>query len=172
MHADAVDGLIVEHQHRLFRYLLMVTGNRAVAEDLFQETWLRVLERGYQYRPEWKFEVWLLSVARHLMIDASRRKKGLSLEGLMDPEAGTGFEPVAVGPSPLETVMVGEAGERLARLLGRIPAAHREVLTLRFQEELSLEEIAAIVRAPLSTVKSRLYRGLEALRTLMEMDTR
>ena len=167
---EILDSLIEIYQHRLFRYLLSITGSRPMAQDLFQETWLRVLERGRQYRSQWKFEVWLFSIARHLVIDEARRKKGTSLQELMDPEAGSGFQPVADGPSPFEETSAGEEGERVMRFLSRIPAAYREVLALRFQDELALEEIATIVHAPLSTVKSRLYRGLEALRRLMEVD--
>src|SRR5262249_25598201 len=145
-----------------------LTGNRATAEDLFQETWLHVLERGHQYRIQWKFEVWLFSIARHLVIDFARRKKGVSLDELMDPAEGIGFEPAAVEQSPFERVLTGEEGARLARALARIPRVYREVLTLRFQEELALEEMAAIIKAPLSTVKSRLYRGLDTLRQAIE----
>jgi RNA polymerase sigma-70 factor (ECF subfamily) len=165
---NVVDRLIEKYQHRLFRYLLSVTGNRATAEDVFQETWLHVLERGRQYRVQWKFEVWLFSIARHLVIDLARRKKGQSLDELMDPEEGTGFEPSAAEPSPFEQVLAGEQSARMARVLARIPAAYREVLVLRFQEELGLEEMASIVKAPLSTVKSRLYRGLDSLRKEIE----
>ncbi len=165
---DILDDLIVTYQHQLFRYLLSLTGNRPMAQDLFQETWLHVLERGHQYRMQWKFEVWLFSIARHLVIDEARRKKGTSLEQLMDPETGSGFQPASQGPSPFDETFGGEQGEHLGRVLPRIPAAYREVLTLRFQDDLALEEISTILKAPLSTVKSRLYRGLEALRRLME----
>jgi RNA polymerase sigma-70 factor (ECF subfamily) len=137
-----LDELIEEYQHRLFRYLLSVTGNRATAEDLFQETWLHVLERGHQYRAQWKFEVWLFSIARHLVIDLFRLKKSDSLDALMNPEDGRGFEPAAAAPSPLEEVASIEEGARMARVLDRIPAAYREVLLLRFQEDLALEEMA------------------------------
>jgi RNA polymerase sigma-70 factor, ECF subfamily len=165
---DILDGLIEEYQHRLFRYLISVTGNRALAEDLFQETWLRVLERGHQYRAQWKFEVWLFSIARHLVIDFARRKKSVSLDELMDPEEGRGFEPSTAEPSPFEQVLTGEESARLTYLLARIPAVYREALTLRFQEEMGLEEMATIIKVPLSTVKSRLYRGLDTLRQAIE----
>ncbi len=165
---DVLDSLIEEFQHRLFRYLLSVTGNRATAEDIFQETWLHVLERGHQYRPQWKFEVWLFSIARHLVIDHARRKRSDSLDALMDPEEGTGFEPSTAEPSPFERTLAGEESARMARSLAQIPPAYREVLTLRFQEDLALEEMATIINAPLSTVKSRLYRGLETLRQQIE----
>jgi RNA polymerase sigma-70 factor (ECF subfamily) len=162
-----LDRLIETYQHRLLRYLWSLTGNRVIAEDLFQETWLRVLERGHQYRRQWRFESWLFTIARHLVIDEIRRKKGTSLDELADPEAGGPFEPPAHGPSPYEELAAGQEGERMARLLSRIPAMYREVLILRFREELPLEDIAAIIKAPLSTVKSRLYRGVEALRSVV-----
>ena len=166
---DVLDALLEEYQHRLFRYLLSITGNRAIAEDLFQETWLRVLERGSQFRPQWKFEVWLFSIARHLAIDLSRRKKSASLDQLMDPEAGIGFEPTGSDPTPLEQLMSGERTERMANFLAHIPAVYREVLTLRFHEDLALEEMADLIQVPISTVKSRLYRGLESLKKQIEV---
>jgi RNA polymerase sigma-70 factor (ECF subfamily) len=161
---DTVDGLIERYQHRLFRYLLSLTGNRATAEDVFQDTWLRVLERGHQYRAQWKFEVWLFAIARNLTIDLSRRKRVVSLDGLMDPVDGVPFEPSTATPSPFEQVLAGEHAMRMERILERIPAVYREVLVLRFHEDLTLEELATIISIPLSTVKSRLYRGLDALR--------
>ena len=111
--------------------------------------------------------MWLFSIARHLVIDEARRKRGLSLDELMDSEAGMGFEPLARGLSPFEEVVAGQEGERVMRVLSRIPAVYREVLILRFHDELALDDIVAIINVPLSTVKSRLYRGLEAVRKTM-----
>lgn len=165
---DVLDTLIEKYQHRLMRYLISITGNRATAEDVFQETWLHVLERGHQYREQWKFEVWLFSIARHLVIDLSRRKKGDSLDALMNPDEGAGFEPTASTSSPFEDVLAREESAQMAQVLSQIPAGYREVLMLRFQEDLALEEMANIIKAPLSTVKSRLYRGLDALRQQIE----
>ena len=88
----------------------------------------------------------------------------------MDSETGTGFEPSARDLSPFELLAVGQQGERVARVLSRLPAIHREVLVLRFHEELALEDIGAIIKTPLSTVKSRLYRGLEAFRKEMSAE--
>jgi RNA polymerase sigma-70 factor (ECF subfamily) len=70
----------------------------------------------------------------------------------------------ADGPSPFETYQTNENGQRVAEALLTLEPLHREVLVLRFHEELSLEEIAQVTRSPLSTVKSRLYRGLSALK--------
>src|SRR5215475_8223583 len=82
---ELLDALIEQYQYRLFRYLVHLTGNRERAEDFFQETWVRVLERGHQYEGKWKFETWLFAIARNLVIDWQRRKKPASLDELMEP---------------------------------------------------------------------------------------
>ncbi len=169
---ELLDGLILQYQYRLYRYLFYLTGSQQTAEDLFQETWIRVLERGHQYDGESKFETWLFAIARHLVIDASRRKSPQSLDALTEADSGRSFEPEAGGPSALDLVANLETGARIQTSLGQLPAIYREVLLLRFQEDLRLEEIAAVLSTPLPTVKSRLYRGLEALRQLFGEGTR
>lgn len=154
---ELLDVLIEQYEYRLFRYLLYLTADRETAEDLFQETWIRVLDRGAQYNANASFETWLFAIARHLVIDFQRRKKSDSFDSLADP-------PVDAQPTPLEEVARREREDQMQESLERLPAAYREVLLLRFQEDLALSEIAAVLDAPLSTVKSRLYRGLEALR--------
>jgi RNA polymerase sigma-70 factor (ECF subfamily) len=162
-----LDALIEQYQYRLFRYLLYITGHRERAEDFFQETWIRVLERGHQYDGKSKFEAWLFSIARHLVIDWQRQKKAQSLDALTNPDEGVPMEFADDDPSPLHLVLSQESEETVQASLERLPAIYREVLLLRFQEELDLVEIATVLNAPLSTVKSRLYRGLEDLRVLL-----
>jgi RNA polymerase sigma-70 factor (ECF subfamily) len=165
---DLLDWLIEQYQHRLYRYLLFLTGNTALAEDLFQETWIRVLERGHQYNAKSKFESWLFAIARNLVIDVSRRKKIASLEELGDSESNQPFElPDEHSISPLQLLVSRESKEAVQLSLLKIPAYYREVLLLRFQEELSLEEISAVLATPISTVKSRLYRGLTVLKSAL-----
>jgi len=162
---SVLDRLIEQYQHRLFRYLVYLAGNRSLAEDLFQETWLRVLERGRQYDGKSPFETWLFAIARHLLIDTLRRKSPTSLDLLRDPAEGAPlFEPPAADPSAYELLAGREQQAHVAAAVAAVPAVYREVLMLRFQEDLKLEEIAAVVDAPVSTVKSRLYRGLNALK--------
>lgn len=163
---ELLDRLIEQYQYRLYRYLFYLTGSQTTAEDLFQETWIRVLERGHQYDGTSKFETWLFAIARHLVIDLSRRKSPQSLDALTEADAGEPFQPEAHGPSPLDLIASQETGARVQASLGQLPVIYREVLLLRFQEDLRLEEIAAVLGTPLPTVKSRLYRGLEALRAL------
>jgi RNA polymerase sigma-70 factor (ECF subfamily) len=166
---ELLDLLIEQYQYRLFRYLVYLTSSRERAEDFFQETWIRVLERGHQYDGKSKFEAWLFAIARHLVIDWQRQKKMQSLDALTDPAQDQLLQIEAHNePSPLHLVLTHEEEAGVQDSLGRVPAIYREVLLLRFQEELGLEEIAAVLAAPLSTVKSRLYRGLEAVREVMQ----
>jgi RNA polymerase sigma-70 factor (ECF subfamily) len=166
---DLLDRLIEQYQYRLFRYLVYVTGNKERAEDFFQETWIRVLERGHQYDGRSKFEAWLFAIARHLVIDWQRSKKPQSLDTLTDPEQEHPLQlPDEKDPSPLHQVLSQETEENIQASLQKIPAIYREVLVLRFHEELQIEEMAGVLSVPLSTVKSRLYRGLEALRGALQ----
>ena len=160
---DLLDRLIEQYQHRLLRYLIYLSGNRELAEDLFQETWIRVLERGHQYDGRHEFSTWLYAVARNLTIDYLRKKSPLSLDGLMEDEEHAPLEPVDTRPIGWEVVQQHEQAERINAALVSIPAEYREAVVLRFQEGLTLDEIATLTQAPLGTVKSRLYRGLNLL---------
>ena len=167
---ELLDSLIVQYQHRLLRYLLYLTGDREMAEDVFQETWMRVLKRGAQFDGRSRFDTWLFTIARNLVIDVRRKRTMSSLDSMRESgEEGRSFDIAAEGPSPFDTCQSNEIGQRVAEALLTLEPLHREVLVLRFHEELSLEEIAQVTRAPLSTVKSRLYRGLSALKPRIQM---
>ena len=168
---ELLDQLIETYQHRLLRYLLFLTGKREVAEDLFQETWVRVLLRGAQYNGKARFDTWLFTIARNLVIDLSRKRQMASLEAMSEGD-GEGddrpFEIAIDGPSPLEQFRTREDSAEVSEVLLRLEPTYREVLVLRFYEEMSLDEIAGFTQAPLSTVKSRLYRGLASLKPQVE----
>ncbi len=162
---ELLDQLIETYQHRLMRYLMFLTSKREVAEDLFQEVWIRVLRRGSQYNGKARFDTWIFTIARNLVIDLSRKRTMASLDEMSEGgEDDRPFEIVQDGPSPLEQFQYRENASEVAAVLLTLEPNYREVLTLRFHEEMSLEEIATVTRAPLSTVKSRLYRGLAALK--------
>ncbi|HVZ83311.1 MAG TPA: sigma-70 family RNA polymerase sigma factor [Terracidiphilus sp.] len=170
--AGLLDELIVRYQHRLLRYLLFLTGNREMAEDLFQEVWMRVLTRGGQFNGKARFETWLFTIARNLVIDHRRKRTLASLDELIetgsDDDKPMTFEVADHQPSPLDHFASMEDRNQIAAALLGLDTLYREVLVLRFHEEMTLEEIAKVTRAPLSTVKSRLYRGLAAIKPLLE----
>jgi RNA polymerase sigma-70 factor (ECF subfamily) len=160
---DLLDRLIEQYQHRLLRYLIYLTGRRELAEDLFQETWIRVLERGHQFNDKYTFSTWLFAVARNLAIDHMRRKQPTSLDGLMSDEGSTFDVPATGQASAFDRSVQREQNEQISAGMEHLPAEYREALVLRFQEGMTLEEIADVARVPLGTVKSRIYRGLSAL---------
>jgi RNA polymerase sigma-70 factor (ECF subfamily) len=167
-----LDGLIVLYQHRLMRYLLYLTGNREMAEDLFQEVWMRVLVRGAQFNGKARFSTWLFTIARNLVIDQRRKRTVSSLDEMLEhkgeDDRPMSFEIGGSEPSPFDHSANLEDRERIARALMELDTLYREVLVLRFQEDLSLKEIAKVTKSPLSTVKSRLYRGLDAFKPVLE----
>lgn len=170
--AGLLDALIVRYQHRLLRYLLFLTSSRELAEDLFQEVWIRVMLRGAQFNGKSRFDTWLFTIARNLVIDFRRKRTLSSLDELFDG-AGDDDRPMAMEitdeqPSPFDRLASGEDRLRVSEALLKIDTLYREVLVLRFHEEMSLQEIADVTRAPLSTVKSRLYRGLAAIKPMLE----
>jgi RNA polymerase sigma-70 factor (ECF subfamily) len=156
---EALGALIELYQHRLYRYLLRLVRDPAAAEDLFQQTWLRVMEKIHQYDSRRSFDSWLFAVAHNLALDHLRVKRPESLE---EPETT-----IARGTDALEGLLEWERAELLGSKMAQLPAIHREVLSLRFEEGMKLEEIAAVLAIPLSTVKSRLGRALESLRALL-----
>ena len=162
---ELLDELILRYQHRLLRYLLYLTGNREQAEDMFQETWMRVLQRGAQYNGAARFDTWLFTIARNLVIDMRRKRQMASLEDLAESGgAERTMEMASSDKSPFEHLQTLENGRLVTQILLELDPLHREAIVLRFQEEMTLEEIALVTMAPLSTVKSRLYRGLAAMR--------
>ena len=159
--------LVETYQDRLVRYLVYVLGRRDGVDDLVQETWLRVMERGKSYDGRSRFEPWLFTVARHLAIDFLRRRREVSLDAEDDGRPVV-MAPVSQAMSPFALAARTEDAERLAAALQGLQAITREALVLRFMEDMSLQEIAAVVNAPVPTVAARIYRGLAALRSQME----
>jgi RNA polymerase sigma-70 factor, ECF subfamily len=165
---DAFDALLARYENRLYRYLLRLSANPTVAEDLFQETWLKVIMRIHRYDERRPFEPWLFSVARNLAIDHLRKT---SPESLDEPSESGETRLARLGadePDSLERLLERERRSLLERKLEELPALYREALSLRFEEEMSFEEIAEILAAPVSTVKSRVQRALSTLRKRMK----
>jgi RNA polymerase sigma-70 factor, ECF subfamily len=161
--------LVGRYQYRLVRYLIYLLGRRDEVDDLVQETWLRVLERGSSYDWHSRFEPWLFTIARNLAIDHLRKGQIFSLDANVEGEQDTALPtPASNAPSPFTLAARTEDAERLAGSLQSLQPIYREALVLRFQEDLSLQEISGVVGAPVATVASRIYRGLRALRSRLE----
>jgi len=157
--SEGLAGLMQRHQDRLFRYLLRLTGDEAMAEDVFQQTWLQVAERISRYDAARPFAPWLFRVARNLALDQLRRVRPESLE-----ETGETAAPAGTGHDPLASAVAGERSSRLVNAVAALAPLDREVLALRFETELELKQLAQTLGVPLPTAKARLYRALTRLR--------
>jgi len=168
---NGLSELIARYQNRLYRYLLRIVRQPVEAEDLFQQTWLKVVEKISSFDESRNFDTWLFTLARNLAIDHLRRLRPQSLdEPLADCKHG---ETVADRiPSrdlaPFDRALMAERRTQLVEAMVALPVTYREVLALRFEEEMKIEEIAQVTGAPVSTVKSRLQRSLEQLRRALE----
>jgi RNA polymerase sigma-70 factor (ECF subfamily) len=162
---ELLADLVERSQRRLVRYLLYLIGRRDYAEDLAQETWIRVLQRGSQYNGRQRFDLWLFAIARNLAIDHLREKRKAVQTASLPDDRDEILLVSSSGPSPFEAAARSEDVIRLAGQLQILPPLYREALLLRFQEDMSLAEIAQVLGAPVTTVTSRIYRGLAALRS-------
>lgn len=160
----AFEALLARYQNRLYRYLNRMVREPATAEDLFQQTWLRVVQNIRGLDPGRNFEPWLFRIGRNLAIDHLRRYRPRSLDEPLPSGDLPGEHVPSPDPGAFHALVAGERTRRVSQALEALPVIHREVLTLRFEEEMKLEEIAEVLGTPLSTVKSRLRRALDALR--------
>jgi RNA polymerase sigma-70 factor, ECF subfamily len=157
----ALAEAIVRYQHRLYRYFLRLVHEPAMADDLFQQTWLNVIRQVHRYDPARSFDTWLFAIAHNAAIDLLRRRPGENIEDC---------EIAGRAPDVLSAAIEQERSEMLADAVRALPAVYREAVTLRFEEGMKLEEIAEVTRAPLPTVKSRLQRAIEALRRTLRRE--
>lgn len=164
----AVAVLVERYSPRLHRYLAHLLNNPSEAEDLLQETWLRVIEHIDSYNVRRPFAVWLFAIAHNCAIDTFRHEKRFNARktsSLREDSTDDVMDRAQDGrPSVLAEMEDQEIQDRTRKLFGVLPMHYRETLALRFQQDLPLNEIAQVLRIPLSTVKTRLKRGLELLR--------
>lgn len=166
---SVIDELRRDHEHRLRRFLRRLTSDTDLAEDLIQDTWVRVIVAGSSFRGESRFGTWLCSVAKNLFRD-KHRKKTPPLESIDSTGGDGGGLPseVASGEeSPLQWLLRMDASHSLSNAVRELNPDQQEIVTLRYMHEMSMQEISERLQIPLSTAKSRLRRALQALRSLM-----
>ena len=163
--AAAFGELYARHRQGLFRFLLGLCGEQALAEEVFQETWLSLIRTDSDIRQQVQFKTWLYQIARNRLIDhwrKSGRHQGKLAE--YDEVQHASADP---GPGPEQQLLLSRDQERLQAALADLPEEQREVFLLRAHGDLELAEIAELTRAPAETVKSRLRYALNKLRRLL-----
>jgi RNA polymerase sigma factor (sigma-70 family) len=159
--AGAFETLYSRHRGGLFRFVLRAVKDRGVAEELFQEVWVRVIEARGRYAPKARFTTWLYTIAHNLLVDHWRRK-GLSLVPLDDEDAPS------ESANPARQAEGREALARLLHALEALPAAQREVFLLHQEADLSVAEIAAVTGAGEEAAKSRLRYAMAKLKAAVD----
>ena len=161
--AGAFDKLYARHRIRLFRFVLRSIKARGVAEELYQEIWMRVIEARKSYAPKARFTTWLYTIAHNHLID-HWRKRGLTLVALEGDEVASG------SPDPADQAQARESLERFAAALEALPPLQREAFLLHEEGGLSIAEIAAATGANEETAKSRLRYATAKLKAAVTDD--
>jgi RNA polymerase sigma factor (sigma-70 family) len=159
--AGAFETLYTRHRGRLYRFVLRSVKNRAAAEELFQEVWIRVIEARSRYAPQARFTTWLYTIAHNLLTDHWRRK-GLTLVELDEDTQA------AAPDDPARQVEARQALSRFAAALEALPSAQRQAFLLHEEGGLSIAEIAAATGANEEAAKSRLRYAMAKLKSAVD----
>jgi RNA polymerase sigma-70 factor (ECF subfamily) len=163
--------LVRRYERPVFSLIFRMVRDRETAEDLAQDTFIKVLNNIDRYRPEFKLSSWLFKIANNVTIDHLRRRQlaTVSLDG--SPHAQTAAEAQATsldvesrGESALEAIESRELGSAIERAIGQLRPEYRSCILLRHVEGRSYEEIAATLDLPLGTVKTYIHRARHELR--------
>ena len=149
--------LFERHHLALFRYLFQLTRNRTLSEDLTQEVFLRALKYKSSYNPAFGFRTWLYGMARNACYDARHKVRG----EIADTEMS---ELRSSEPAPEEKIAQQQHARLLQQALNSLPAEKREVLELSRFQEMRHEDIAALLKCEVGTVRVRIFRALNDLR--------
>lgn len=159
---DEAHGLF---HRRLYGFLARLARSRDVADDLLEETWLRLVAHAKQLSPDTQLGPWLFTVARNLHV-SYRRSRALEMGHLDDV---LGLWPAGVaGPSPFEATAANEMERKLEAALASLPATYREVLLLVGVEGLQPIEAAAVCGISPESLRQRLHRARSLLSRRME----
>ena len=153
--ADAFDAVYAEYNTRLFAFLARLSRNRATAEDLLEETWLRLVSHGERLREDSQLGAWLFTVARNLYVSYCRSRM---LEDVHAPDL-IGLWPSGCPSSPFEATAGHEFGVRLEAALAELPLQYREALLLVAIEGLTPSEAAQVCGVSAEAMRQRLSRG-------------
>ncbi|MGC5325170.1 RNA polymerase sigma factor SigW [Brevibacillus sp. SYSU BS000544] len=164
---DAFAELIEIYKDKIFQLAYRMVGNRQEAEDIAQETFLRVYANLHMYDSSYKFSTWIYRIATNLCIDRGRKKKpDFSLDEEADGSTGLDWHSrlSSKEKSPEEKIVTKEVQETVQDALSELAPKYRSIMILRYIEDLSLQEISDVLKLPVTTIKTRIHRGREALR--------
>ena len=163
----AFEYLFDRYRDAIHRLFLQRTGNAEDADDLLQETFIKVYMNLHRYSPEYTFGQWLYTIARNTFIDYVRKRQDdLPIdEKFSSPASNT--------PTPEESVINSQQRHQIELCIALLPENYRRLIRMRFFDEYSYEEIAVKLSLPLGTVKTQIHRARERMcRLIVENDNR
>ncbi len=168
---SSLEKLIVRHQKKVFTSILLLVKDKELAEDLFQETFIKVINtlRSGNYHEEGKFLPWVMRIAHNLSIDHFRREKRLPQIQKQGKEEFDIFRTIRMLDDNVEDKMIKEQILRdVKRLIKELPEEQRQVLMLRLYADMSFQEIAAYTNVSINTALGRMRYALINLRKIVK----
>ena len=158
-HEPSFETLLARHRSQVVNHLYRLVRNRAIAEELSQDVFLRVYRFRNRYQPEAKFSTWLFRITRNLVFNEMRRRKHFTepTDDVKEPAGRTAHEPDQV-------LLEEELQSAIQEAINQLPESQRMAIILRRYEEMPYEEIAKVMRTTVPAVKSILFRARAELR--------
>jgi len=170
----AFADLVELYKDKIYHLAYRMLGNRQEAEDIVQETFLRVFRNLERYDETLKFSTWIYRIGTNLSIDRLRRRRAafsLDAETAADGD-GQDWHGVLASDdlSPEGQVLLSETQRRIRKAIDELPEKYKSVVILKYLHDMSLQEIGDILGMPVTTVKTRVHRGREFLRRKLELE--
>lgn len=170
--ASAFETLVLRHKRLVYNFIYKMVGRPEAADDLFQETFLRVLKNASSYRPKAKFTTWTLQIARNITLDYFKRenlRQHASLDANL-PGDEKSLAHILPGQAeiPQEVLLSKEMLEEVQTAIKRLPLHQQEALVLRVNEGLPYQEISEILDSPEGTVKYWVHQAVQGLTRYLE----
>ncbi len=159
------DGIVARHQKQIYRILLAMVRDADVADTLTQECFLRAFKGRGRFRGDSSLSTWLVRIAINLAHDHNRSRRWAFWRRMERPEHVDAIRIVDARRSPEQSLVNREIVDSVWAAVEKLPARQKTVFLLRFVEEMPLDAIAAATGLKVGTVKSHLFRGIEAVRT-------
>jgi len=165
----AFESLVRLHRRALVNHIYRHTGKREGAHDLAQEVFLKIYKSLPSFDSRFRFTTWMYRIASNCAIDSMRKKKphtfSIHSDQYNDEDGSRTRHLAGTDPTPHELLQLGELKARLDSAVHRLPADYRQLIMLRHRQHCRYDEIARITQLPIGTVKNRIFRAREMLRT-------
>jgi RNA polymerase sigma-70 factor (ECF subfamily) len=163
---QAFNRLVMQYQHLVYNFLYRLSPRTQQVEDLAQDVFIRVYRSIKKLKEPRQFKSWLHRIAVHVYIDEQRRRKTMK-ERVVSDDCVVDIQPDP-NANPGEQVVRQELQDQLQAAIDRLPEEFRLAIVLREIQELSYEEIASVLTCSIGTVRSRIFRGRQLLRNMLE----